>query len=195
MNVIDLQEISKNMWKTKKIISWIFLLVILDQATKIIINSFFMETHFEIIPSLFEFKPTFNDKHSYLNDLLYKHFNINLGLLFHVILFLFIGIIVFTFYSYCRSNIVENKKLLDAAFIFFTAGFLCALIGNLIWEKGTLDFIYLKPLFVFDLKDLYINCCFISLFIYALKNDNQIRAIKIKNVIYYIKEQLKITRK
>jgi len=182
--------------KAQKIICWILLLIVLDQTIKIIINSFFLETQFDIIPSLFEFAPTFNDKHSWVNYLFYENFNVNMGLWFHIILFLFIGIIVSTFYGYCRNNIVENKKLLDATFIFFTAGFVCALIGNLIWEKGTLDFIYLKPLFVFDLKDLYINCCFIPLFlIYANKNREQIRTIKIKNVIDYIKEKLKITQK
>ena len=182
--------------KTPKIIYWILLLIALDQTIKIIINSFFLETQFEIIPSLFEFKPTFNDKHSWVNSLLYGNFNVNVGLWFHIILFLFIGIIVFTFYAYFRNNIAENKKLLNVAFIFSIAGIICAFIGNLIWKKGTLDFIYLKPLFVFDLKDLYLNCCFIPLFlIYAHKNREQIRTIKIKNVIDYIKEQLKITQK
>jgi len=181
--------------KVQKIICWILLLVVLDQTTKIIINFFFLEIQFEIIPSLFEFKPTFNDKHSWVNSLLYGNFNVNMGLWFHIILFLFIGIIVFTFYGCFRNNIAENKKLLDVAFIFFIAGIICAFIGNLLWEKGTLDFIYLKPLFVFDLKDLYLNC-FVALFlVYAHKNREQIKTIKIKNVIDYIKEQLKITQK
>ena len=40
--------------KTKEIIWWIFLLVTIDQATKIVIYHFYMDIHFDIIPSLFE---------------------------------------------------------------------------------------------------------------------------------------------
>lgn len=40
--------------KTKEIIWWIFLLVVIDQATKIVIYHFYMDIHFDIIPSLFE---------------------------------------------------------------------------------------------------------------------------------------------
>ena len=178
--------------KTQKIIFWILLLIGIDQIIKIIINSFFLDVRFDIIPSLFEFKPFFNDKHSYVNDLLYKNFNIDMGLWFHVILFLFIGIIILTFYGYCRNNISENKKLFDIAFIFCMAGIICAFIGNLIWKKGTLDFIYLKPLFIFDLKDLYLNCFFMPLFlVYAHKNREQIKTIKIKNMIVFVRDRLK----
>ena len=170
--------------KVKQIIFWTFLLIVIDQTIKIIINSFFLETQFKIIPSLLEFKPTFNDKHSYVNWLLNKNFNINLGLWFHIILFLFLQIIILVFYGYFRNKISKNKKLLDIALIFQIAGYICAIIGNLIWEKGTLDYIYLKPLFVFDIKDLYINCFTILFLVYVIKNKNEMKNIlntKIKN--------------
>ena len=154
------------------------------ERLKIIINSFFLDVRFDIIPSLFEFKPTFNDKHSYVNSLLYKNFNIDIGLWFHIILFLFEEIILLTLYGYFRNNISENKKLLDVAIIFQITGYICALIGILIWKKGTLDFIYLKPLFIFDLKDLYVNCFVILFLVYAYKNRVQIRSV-------YVRDQLK----
>jgi hypothetical protein len=175
--------------KIKTIISWTILLIIIDQAVKIVIYKFFFETRFDIIPSLFEFRPTFNTKHSYANVLLYNNFNIDMGLWFHIILFLFILIFFFVYYNYLRNNISENKKLLDVAFIFFAATFICALIGNLIWEKGTLDFIYLKPLFVFDLKDLYSNCFLILFLIYSFKNRIQIATIKPRDIILHLKNR------
>jgi len=163
--------------KARKLIYWIVLLILIDQAIKIIISSFFLENQFEIIPSLFEFKPIFNDKHSYVNSLLYKNFNIDMGLWFHIVFFLFIEILLLFLYGYCRKNIFENKKLLDVAFIFQIAGVICALIGNLIWEKGTLDFMYLKPLFIFDFKDMYVNCFVILFLIYFHKNRTQMKSI------------------
>ena len=177
--------------KPQKIILWIFLLIVIDQVIKIIINSFFFEVRFEIIPSLFEFKPIFNDKHSYGNVLLNKHFNVNVGLLPHIIVFLSAQIIILSIYGCFRSNISENKKLLNAVIIFQIAGFVCGLIGNLIWEKGTLDYIYLKPLFVFDLKDLYLNSFTVLFLIYLHKNRTKIKTLKIKDVVVYVKNKLK----
>jgi len=177
--------------KTRTIILWIFLLIIADQVIKIIINTFFINCQFEIIPSLFEFKPCFNDKHSWVNHLTYKNFNINTGLWFHIVLFLFIEIIMLVLYDYFRSHISKNRKLLDTAFMFQISCWACALIGNLIWDKGTLDYIYLKPLFIFDLKDLYNNCFVVFIIIYIYKNISQVRKVKIREIVEHIKHRLK----
>ena len=177
----------------RKIIFLICLLIIIDQTIKIVIYSFFMEIRFEIIPSLFEFRPFFNVNHTYVNDLLYKYFNINLGLLFHIALFLFILIILIpSLWLTFRNNIHKNKILLDVAFSFITAAGICAISGNLIWQKGTLDYIYLKPLFIFDLKDLYSNLFFILFFVYVIKNKAELKKVKkIKNVFFYVREHLR----
>ena len=177
----------------RKIVFLICLLIIIDQTIKIIIYSFFMEIRFDIIPSLFEFKPFFNVKHSYVNNLLYKYFHVNLGLLFHVGLYLFILIILIpSIWLTFRNNIRENKKILDVAFSFGIAATICAIFGNLIWQKGTLDYIYLKPLFIFDLKDLYSNCFSILFIVFALKNKVQLKEIKkIRSVFFYIREHLR----
>jgi len=177
----------------RKIIFLICLLIIIDQTIKIVIYSFFMEIRFEIIPSLFEFRPFFNVNHTYVNDLLYKYFNINLGLLFHIVLFLFILIIFIpSLWLAFRNNIHKNKILLDVAFSFITAAAICAISGNLIWQKGTLDYIYLKPLFIFDLKDLYSNVFLILLIVYTFKNKAELKKVKkIKNVLFYIIEHLR----
>ena len=176
---------------TQKIIFGVFILTIVDQVVKIIINNFFFECQFEIIPSLFEFKPIFNDKHSYVNDLLYKNFNINMGLWFHIVLFLFIEFVILTLYFNFKKIISKNQKLLDLALVFQLAGVVCALLGNLVWKEGTLDFIYLKPLFVFDFKDLYIDCFVVLFMIYVHKNYNEIKMIKMKDMTLDLKHLLK----
>jgi hypothetical protein len=159
--------------KTPNIIIWIFILAIVDQAIKIFIFNFYREVHFEIIPSLIEFKPTFNIKHSWVNGLLYKNFGVNVGLLPHVILYLLIVILIPMLFSYFRNNIPADKKLIDLSIIFMIAAVLCALIGNIIWKNGTLDYIYLKPLFIFDLKDLYSDLGIVTFLMYAFKNRRQ----------------------
>jgi len=176
--------------KIRTILFWVIILVIIDQIIKIIVHSYFLETRFDIIPQLFEFKPTFNTKHSYFNALLYKHFNIDIGLYAHIIIFLIAEIIILTLYTFFRNIDLKSKKLLDLAFIFQLAGMICAVSGNLIWKKGTLDYIYLKPLFVFDLKDLYLNCFLVLFLIFTLRNDTEIRKKKIKDLVLCIKNEV-----
>jgi len=176
--------------RTRTIILWIAILIIADQAIKIVINSYFLDCKFDIVPSFLEFKPTFNVQHSWVNNLINDYFGLNVGLLPHVILYLLIGILSSAYYSCYRNNIRENTKLLDTTIIFLYAVLICALIGNLVWKKGTLDYIYLVPLFVFDLKDTYADAVIVLFMIYAIKNRTQLNLIKTRDVFLYVKNKL-----
>jgi uncharacterized membrane protein len=79
------------------------------------------------------------------------------------------------FYALVRRA-KKNTTLFDFAFIFGAAAYVCALTGDIFWEKGCLDFIYLKPLFIFDLKDLYINCFLCLVIVLTYKYRQQLRA-------------------
>ena len=159
----------------------IALLVIIDQAIKIVINSYFLNVRFDIIPSLFEFLPTFNYKYIYLNHL----FNLNIGY-WRVIIMNIIGfLIILFFYGFFRKR-SNNTTLLDTAFIFMNGGMISAFIGTIFWG-GCLDYIYLKPLFVFDLKDLYIDIGVILLIASSFKNRKNYDSIKMKDIGNYVK--------
>ena len=150
--------------KTGKIITIILMLVLLDQMIKIVIYNYFFDHNFVIIPPLFEFRPVFNNKGPYFFNLL--KINIGYGIfIIHIIL----QFCMITFYILLRQ-VGNNTKLFDSVFIFFESGLICSLIGYLIWDKGCLDYIYLKPLFIFDLKDVYINCFVCLLLIFSYKN-------------------------
>lgn len=173
--------------KIQTIIFWTILLIALDQVIKIVIYQHYLDTNFDIIPSLFEFKPHFNDKHSYLNSLLNQKLNLHVGLWPHIILFLIIEFLILKLYFSLR-RVIKRTRLLDIAFIFQLAGWVCALLGNLVWKEGTLDYIYLKPLFIFDLKDVYLNCFVIFFLIFYLKNREIISHAKTKDIFYPIKK-------
>jgi hypothetical protein len=175
----------------QKFIFYASILIAVDQAVKIVINIFFLDNHFEIIPYLLEFKPIFNDKHSYVNSLLYHNFGFNSGLLFHVVLYVFGAGIMAVLYLYFRNSIAAHAKLLDIAMRFMFAGIVCALMGNLVWTRGTLDFIYLKPLFIFDLKDIYANTATVLFLTYAMKNRDYLKQIKMKEMFTYAKNKVK----
>ncbi|WP_430972746.1 signal peptidase II [Sunxiuqinia rutila] len=183
--------------KTQAILIWILVLIVIDQSIKIIIFNFYGDTHFEIIPFLLEFKPTFNIKHSWVNTLL-NQIGINIGLVPHVILFVAIGITTPIYFSFFRSKISSDKKLVDLATIFIMAAVVCALLGNLAWARGTLDYIYLKPLFVFDLKDVYIDFGLAAFLIYAFKNKKELELatkVKAKDVFMETIDRLRHTRR
>ncbi|MDC0584174.1 signal peptidase II [Bacteroidales bacterium] len=151
--------------KTKNIALVIALLIVLDQSIKLIINAFFFEINFEIITSFLEFKPKYNTKHSYFNVLISENTHIEFGLWFHVMFFILLQGFMLLLYNYVRTKIVSKTTMLDLAFSFQISALICALTGSLIWKNGTLDFIHLKPLFIFDLKDAYI-IFFTILFLY-----------------------------
>jgi hypothetical protein len=143
---------------TKKYILWILTLIFIDQIIKIIINSYFLKSKFEIVPYLLEFRPTYS-KGTYLLNLL--NIKIEMGIL--IVFYFIILCLLIIFYNLVRKA-RKNTTLFDFAFIFIIVAHVCYLIGCIFWEKGCLDYIYLKSLFIFDLKDLYIDC-FICLFI------------------------------
>ena len=177
--------------KIRLMIVLIMLLITIDQLIKIVIYNYFLETSFVIIPSLFEFSPLFNGIHSYANVLLNDYFNIDLGLWIHVIFFLIYQGFILLFYDFLRSKLRKDSMILDLAIVFQISSMICALIGNLIWEKGTLDYIYLKPLFVFDLKDLFNSCFVVMIPLTLLIHRKQFDSIKMVDLIMHPIKRLK----
>ena len=169
--------------KTRTVLLWAIALFIIDQIIKIVINRYFIDVRFDIIPPLFYFKPTFNHQYSWVNGLLH----LGMGFWTHIIIFSFITILVVFYYDWIKT-ISGNSKLLNIAFIFGFAGITCSFIGTIFWN-GCLDYIYLKPLFVFDLKDLYVDTFAILFCLYYLKNRKYLSTFKNKDVINHFKNR------
>jgi len=141
----------------KNITIWIIILVFIDQAIKVIIYDYFFDSMFDIVPFLLEFRPVFNSSGTILFNFLHNSLTLNIGVwiaVFYFVCLLCLVIILYILFRKAKNNI----KLFDAAFIFAMAGLVSSLISTIFWEGGCLDYIYLKPFFVFDLKDLYLNC-------------------------------------
>lgn len=147
--------------KKKKVSFSIILLVTLEQLIKLIINSKLLGSNIEIVPSLLYFKPMFNRDYSWINSL----FDLGIGRIFHLFLVLFILGLIYLTYKHIIA-IVSSNKYLDLSYIFIMSGALCSFIDKLFWD-GSLDYIYLKGFFTFDLKDIYISL-YIALTLYLL---------------------------
>ncbi len=170
-------------------------LIILDQGIKILIYKYFMDLNFEIIPSWLEFKPFFNSRYSYVNNLMDDYCGLYMGLGVHLLIYFMGEFVLIALYLTFRKRVKKMKKLLDIAFIFQIAALAGALLGNLVWADGVLDYVYLKPWFIFDLKDVY-NCCFLGLYLwYVGKNWKDIKHLKIKEIADSVSQTLRRGRK
>lgn len=171
--------------KIKVVIVWIIALVVVEQVIKMVISTSYWDLNFEIIPSLFEFKPVLNDKSFYWLSLM----NIEVGRWARMATGIIFICVLGLFYLYLKA-ISKKGKLIDVAFMFGFAGLLCSLCDNLFFG-GSWDYVYLKPLFVFDLKDLYLNCFSILFVTFCYKNQSDIKNIKTKDIISFAKNGLK----
>jgi len=167
--------------KTKTVFLWAIALCAIDQIIKIVIYRHFLEVKFDIIPPLFYFSPKFNHDYTWINNL----FGLGIGFWAHIVFFCFavVPIMVVAFDLFKTTS--NNAKIINIAFIFAFAAALSALIGTIFWD-GCLDYIYLKPLFVFDLKDLYLNVFVILLLLYSITNKKSYKEMD-KDMINHLK--------
>ena len=165
----------------KNIILWIICLVIADQGVKLIIANCFFDAKFYIIEPILGFRPIYNDQYSYFNALL----KLNLGILPHAILLVFLQLLILFAYGYYRT-IQQSKKLLDISFAIGQSALICVFCGFFFWKAGILDFIHLY-LFTVDLKDIYLNCFALLFGINWLKNKAEIDKREIKEKEYLLK--------
>jgi lipoprotein signal peptidase len=170
--------------KIKVVILWIIVLVVTEQVIKLIISTNYQDLNIEIIPSLLEFKPTLNNKTFYWLGLM----NIDVGRWVRLATSIIVLSILCLSYFYMKT-ISMKEKLIDAVFVFGFAGVLSSLCDN-IFFGGSWDYVYLKPLFIFDLKDLYLDCFAILSVVFGYKNHATTNNIKIKDIIYFAKNRL-----
>ncbi|MPN38108.1 hypothetical protein SDC9_185632 [bioreactor metagenome] len=89
-------------------------------------------------------------------------------------------------YGYFKNNI-KDSRILGVAFAFQMAAMACALLGNLVWKEGMLDFIYLVSLFIFDLKDLYSDCFILLFLIYVYSVKKPLEKVQLSDLVFYAK--------
>ena len=103
------------------------------------------------MPPVLYFEPMFNKQYSWFNSL----FQLGIGRGVHIVFSLIVTALIYLFYSYL-SNRAEVTKLVNVMFVFLFSGAVCSLIDKIFWD-GSLDYISVKGLFTFDLKDVYLK--------------------------------------
>lgn len=127
-------------------------LILLDQIVKLYIKHNLMGTDIDILGDFIGFKPKINTDYSWINSM----GQLGIGLIAHIItnvVLLLISIILYDF-IYTKYTMYRLARL---NFCFVFAGAFCSLIDKIAWG-GSLDFIWLKGFFIFDVKDIYLTC-------------------------------------
>lgn len=139
------------MKRNLKVLVIILGLVLIDQLIKIVVDQYFMDKRFDIVFHLISFEPYLNIKYSWINSM----GDFGWGRTFHIILVIieFLGITVIYDYILHKYSMGHSAIML---FVFLYAGVVCSLIDKIFWG-GSLDYINLSDLFIFDLKDVYIS--------------------------------------
>ncbi|MFT4144695.1 MAG: signal peptidase II [Mobilitalea sp.] len=160
----------------KKFLSILSLLILLDQAIKLIINQFFYTDNFKIIGDYIQFQPYLNIKYSWINSL----FNLGISRILHIIVVVLMIIVISVGYKFIQT-VYTLSKVIDYLFLFVLAGAACSLFDKVFWG-GSLDYIMLKGLFIFDLKDVYISVFEILLVIVIIVNFKRVNKINEKQI-------------
>lgn len=135
----------------KQFVGFTALLIVIEQWIKVIINKSYLDAFDPILEPYLYFKPMFNRDYSWINSL----FQFGVSKWVHVVLVSLIILVIVLAYNYISYKNL-NTGLVSTSFAFLLAGGICSLIDKVVWD-GSLDYIYVKGYFTFDLKDVYID--------------------------------------
>lgn len=162
----------------------IILLVLTDQIVKYLVSNDIGKTD-KILPYLY-YNPVYNSKGSYILSFIPVDIDIDIP----YITFMYIIPLSFLFllYRFLKLNGFHGS-LFETSFILLFAGSISAAISMICWKDGCLDFIYIKGLFIFDIKDIFITVGAIVFLYFYFKNREKINMFTINDIVNSIKRR------
>lgn len=154
----------------------IAVMIIVEQGIKLLVRSY-QGYEVSLLGDFVYFRPTHNTYYSWFNSML--GFENTRGV--HIILtvaMLVLAILIFR-YAYKRKGNLLELNLLE---LFLMAGIVCSLLDRVFWG-GSLDYIGLRGLFVFDLKDVYLSTFQVLAIYLVIKNWKAINAVSDKEIV------------
>lgn len=165
------------------------ILILIDQLIKIIIFKNLMGKEINLLGNFLGFKPYLNDKYSWINSLT----DMGIGLVIHIAVVAVLLLFIFIIYDFIRRRYSINTYAYIMFMVLF-AGSLCSLIDKVAWG-GSLDYIWLKGFFIFDLKDVYVSIfegMVIILFIFNKEfRDMKMKVVAKEFILYFNKKFLR----
>lgn len=153
----------------------IAVMIIVEQGIKLLVRNY-QGAEVSLVGDFVYFRPTHNTYYSWFNSMLgFENTRV-----FHIVLtvvILVLAILIFR-YAYKRKGNLLEINLLE---LFLMAGIVCSLLDRVFWG-GSLDYIGLRGLFVFDLKDVYLSTFQVLAVYLVIKNWKGINAISEKEL-------------
>lgn len=172
--------------KSIKIIIPVLLLVLIDQAIKLVIYNNYLHVKFYFINNIIGFEPYINIDYSWINSL----GKFGIGLLTHIIFNIIIFVFTIIFYRYI-NKLYNTNLMTDLAFTFLFSGEICSTIDKIFWG-GSLDYILVERFFIFDLKDVYLSAFDVVVVLCLIFNYKGFRKFDEKIFIREFKNYIKV---
>lgn len=170
--------------QNKKTWAGVCILIAIDQVIKIIINHNLVDKKIPILSPLLYFEPKFNRQYSWINSML----DLGMSKWIHIAIGLITTVLLYLFYQYLNKKLLTNK-IINTMYAFVFSGAICSLIDKAFWD-GSLDYILIKSLFTFDLKDVYLCIFYVILIILWLLKHKDFKQIEdnttVKDFMKYI---------
>ncbi len=149
---------------SKKLFAFSFSLIAIDQIIKLIIENNLRNSNVVLLPDILTLQPVQNTNLSWIASILdYKT-----PVMLMVVLQIFASVIIVLIYRYLSYLWIKGNKYLWGMMLFFLSGTACAFIDVVFW-KGSLDYLRLFDWFTFDLKDVYLNIGIAFLLFFYIK--------------------------
>jgi len=139
----------------RRVVPWVICLVALDQAVKLIIANFFIDTEFTIVQNFLYFYVTQNIYLGWIPSMLGVAMPLYVAVFLVIISWLFI-VIAHRYLIFITYDFTKYKTIPHLFLALLLSASICKLIDDIFWG-GSLDFILLFDWFIFDLKDVYIT--------------------------------------
>ena len=169
------------MKKFKPFIIPVLLLVLIDQTVKIVISKAFMNCEFDIIVKALRFNPERNTRLSYGGNFFELLSSPLVAILLNILaLFLFLS-----GYMLYQAKRAHTSFFVKTIMICGMAGCFCSLIDKLFWG-GSLDFLQIPALFIFDLKDCYLTTAEVIFVVIGILHSKE---ISVKEYLHFCRNK------
>lgn len=128
-----------------------------------------MQYEYEILTGLLKFNPKQNINLSWIGNFVDIFSSLFIAVLFNVLAIF----IVLSGYLLYREKTKQTKFSVKTIVAFGLAGCFCSLLDKLLWG-GSLDFLQIPNLFIFDIKDCYLTISGLVFVVVGILNSKEI---------------------
>ncbi|MDR1095816.1 MAG: signal peptidase II [Spirochaetaceae bacterium] len=159
------------------------ILICADQTVQLLVNIYSKSIHITLVQGWLEIIPKSMvlEKGTYLSNA-QKPVPVHL-------LSCFLGIVTGYFFVRFYCCFTQNRSLVITAATLYAAAFFCSIFDAIVYGYGY-DYIEINPLYIFDIKDVYLLIGCSTFFLTFVQNRNSLKKVKFKDMREYCKWEI-----